>query len=156
NLPYNVATQLVLDLLRDVPSIERMLVMVQLEVAERLAAAPGSRIYGIPSVKVALWASARIVGRVGPDVFVPRPRVESALVEIVRLPAPATDADPVRLFEMVERAFNQRRKMLRRSLSGLVAAEEFDAAGIDPQARPEQVSVQEWGRLVHAVDGRPK
>jgi 16S rRNA (adenine1518-N6/adenine1519-N6)-dimethyltransferase len=154
NLPYNVATPLVLDLLAGVPAIERMLVMVQLEAGERLVAAPGTAAYGIPSVKVALWAEARLVGRVGPDVFLPRPRVDSALVEIVRRPAPATDADPGRLVALVERAFNQRRKMLRRSLAGIVPPEAFEAAGIDPQDRPERLSVQDWGRLVHALDER--
>ena len=151
NLPYNVATPLVLDLLAGVPAIERMLVMVQLEAGERLAAGPGSRTYGIPSVKVALRATAKIVGKVGPDVFLPRPRVDSALVEIVRRSEPATDADPDRLVALVERAFNQRRKMLRRSLSGIVSPEAFEVAGIDPQARPEQLSVEEWGRLTEAV-----
>ncbi len=152
NLPYNVATPLVLDLLAGVPAIERMLVMVQLEAGERLAAGPGSRTYGIPSVKVALRASARIVGKVGPDVFLPRPRVDSALVEIVRLPQPATDADPVRLVELVETGFNQRRKMLRRSLAALVPPEAFAAAGVDPENRPEQLSVQDWGRLTLATE----
>jgi 16S rRNA (adenine1518-N6/adenine1519-N6)-dimethyltransferase len=151
NLPYNVATPLVLDLLRDVPAIERMLVMVQLEAGERLVAAPGSPAYGIPSVKVALRATARLVGRVSPEVFVPRPRVDSALVEIVRRSEPATDADPDQLVGLVERAFNQRRKMLRRSLAGLVSPEQFAAAGVDPQDRPERLSVEDWGRLTHAV-----
>lgn len=151
NLPYNVATPLVLDLLRDVPAIERMLVMVQLEAGERLVAGPGTPAYGIPSVKVALRAEARLVGKVGPDVFLPRPRVDSALVEIVRRPEPATDADSDRLVALVERAFNQRRKMLRRSLAGIVTPEQFEAAGIDPQDRPERLSVEDWGRLTHAV-----
>ena len=155
NLPYNVATPLVLDLLRDVPAITRMLVMVQLEVGERLVAGPGSRTYGIPSIKVALAATARIVGKVGPDVFVPRPRVDSALVEIVRLDEPATVADRDHLVALVERAFNQRRKMLRRSLAGVVGSEAFAAAGIDPSLRPEQLSVQDWGRLTLAVDAGP-
>jgi 16S rRNA (adenine1518-N6/adenine1519-N6)-dimethyltransferase len=151
NLPYNVATPLVLDLLAGVPAIERMLVMVQKEAGERLAAAPGTAAYGIPSVKVALRATARVVGKVGPDVFLPRPRVDSALVEVVRLPAPATEADPVLLVDLVETAFNQRRKMLRRSLARRVRPEAFAAAGIDPADRPEQLSVQDWGRLTHAV-----
>lgn len=151
NLPYNVATPLVLDLLRDVPAIERMLVMVQLEAGQRLAAEPGTPAYGIPSVKVALRARARIVGRVGPDVFVPRPRVDSALVEVVRRDVPATDADPERLEALVEQAFNQRRKMLRRSLAGVASPEAFAAAGIDPTARPEQLAVEDWGRLVNAL-----
>lgn len=153
NLPYNVATPLVLDLLRDVPAIERMLVMVQLEAGERLVAEPGSAAYGIPSVKVALRATGRLVGKVGPDVFLPRPRVDSALVEIVRRAEPATDADPDELTALVERAFNQRRKMLRRSLAGIVTPEQFDAAGIDPQDRPERLSVEDWGRLTRAVHG---
>ena len=152
NLPYNVATPLVLDLLRDVPAIERMLVMVQLEAGQRLAAEPGTPAYGIPSVKVALRARARIVGRVGPDVFVPRPRVDSALVEVVRRDEPATDADPDRLEALVEQAFNQRRKMLRRSLAGVASPEAFAAADIDPTARPEQLAVEDWGRLVAALD----
>lgn len=151
NLPYNVATPLVLDLLAGVPAIERMLVMVQKEAGERLAAPPGSGTYGIPSVKVALRATARLVGKVGPDVFLPRPRVDSALVEVVRLPEPATDADPELLVELVETGFNQRRKMLRRSLADLVPAEAFAAAGVDPEDRPERLSIHDWGRLAHAV-----
>lgn len=151
NLPYNVATPLVLDLLRDVPAIERMLVMVQLEAGERLVAEPGSGAYGIPSVKVALRATSRLVGKVSPEVFLPRPRVDSALVEIVRRAEPATDADPDQLVALVERAFNQRRKMLRRSLADLVTPEQFAAAGIDPQDRPERLSVEDWGRLTRAV-----
>lgn len=152
NLPYNVATPLVLDLLAGVPAIERMLVMVQQEAGERLVAGPGSGIYGIPSVKVALRATARLVGKVGPDVFLPRPRVDSALVEIVRLAQPATSADPDRLVQLVETGFNQRRKMLRRSLSALVTPEAFAAAGVDPEDRPERLSVQDWGRLTDAVE----
>jgi 16S rRNA (adenine1518-N6/adenine1519-N6)-dimethyltransferase len=151
NLPYNVATPLVLDLLAEVSVIERMLVMVQFEAGERLAAAPGSRTYGIPSVKVALRADAKIVGKVSPEVFLPRPRVDSALVEIVRRSEPATDADLEVLVTLVERAFNQRRKMLRRSLSGLVSDAAFVEAGIDPEARPERLGVAEWGRLARAV-----
>ncbi len=155
NLPYNVATPLVLDLLAGVPAIERMLVMVQREAGERLAAGPGSGTYGIPSVKVALRATARIVGRVGPDVFLPRPRVESALVEVVRRDEPATAADPDRLVALVERAFNQRRKMLRRSLAGIATPAAFAEAGIDPADRPERLSVQDWGRLTDAVARHP-
>lgn len=151
NLPYNVATPLVLGLLAGVPAIERMLVMVQKEAGERLAAEPGSRTYGIPSVKVALRARARLVGTVGPEVFRPRPRVDSALVEVVRLSEPAVSADHDLVVELVETAFNQRRKMLRRSLVGLVSAEAFERAGIDPQGRPEQLGVEAWGRLAEAV-----
>ena len=129
NLPYNVATPLVADLLDGVPQIERMLVMVQREVAERFAAAPRTPAYGAVTVKVAYWATARIVGHVPASVFVPRPNVESALVEIDRRQPPATDPDA--LFALVRTAFGQRRKMLRRSLAGVVSAEQFAAAGVD-------------------------
>lgn len=150
NLPYNVATPLVLDLLDDVPAIERMLVMVQLEAGQRLAADVGDPAYGIPSVKVAYWATAELVGRVSPGVFVPRPRVESALVRIERRPVPAVDADPERLFTLVRAGFGQRRKMLRRSLAGLVDPVSFERAGVRPEARAEELSVQDWGRLAKA------
>ena len=120
NLPYNVATPLVADLLDGVPAIDRMLVMVQREVGERLVAVPNDPAYGAVSVKVAFWATARIVGLVPAAVFVPRPKVESALVEIVRRPPP--DVAPGELFALVRTAFGQRRKMLRRSLAGVVDA----------------------------------
>lgn len=153
NLPYNVATPLVLDLLDGVPAIGRMLVMVQREAGERLAAGVGDPAYGIPSVKVRYWARARLVGKVGPDVFLPRPRVESALVEITRRDEPATDADPERLFALVRAGFGQRRKMLRRSLAGVVGPDAFATAGIRPEARPEELDVEDWGRLAAAVGG---
>ena len=155
NLPYNVATPLVCDLLDGVPAISRMLVMVQREVGERLAAQAGEAAYGIPSVKVAYWATARVVGRVPPTVFLPQPRVESALVRIERRPAPAVDADPERIFSLVRTAFGQRRKMLRRSLAGMVSPEAFAAAAIRPDARPEELSIEEWGRLTTAEPTNP-
>jgi 16S rRNA (adenine1518-N6/adenine1519-N6)-dimethyltransferase len=151
NLPYNVATPLVLDLLDGVPAIARMLVMVQREVGERLAADVGDPAYGIPSVKVRYWATARLVGKVGPDVFLPRPKVDSTLVEITRRPdGPVTPADPDRLFTLVRAGFGQRRKMLRRSLAGLVEPDAFAAAGIRPEARAEELGVDDWGRLASA------
>ena len=151
NLPYNVATPLVCDLLDDVPAIDRMLVMVQREVGERLAAGPGDPAYGIPSVKVAYWATAEVVGRVPPTVFLPQPKVDSALVAITRRPAQAVTADPEALFTLVRTAFGQRRKMLRRSLAGVVSAEAFARAGIRPEARPEELAIEEWGRLSDAL-----
>ena len=151
NLPYNVATPLVCDLLDGVPAIARMLVMVQREVAERFCATPRSEAYGAVSVKVAYWATSRVAGTVPASVFVPRPNVESALAEIVRRPEPATDADREVLFHLVRVAFGQRRKMLRRSLAADVDSEVFDAAGIDPQRRPEELDVVEWGALAHAL-----
>ena len=150
NLPYNVATPLVLDLLDQVPAIERMLVMVQLEAGQRLAADVGDPAYGIPSVKVSYWATADVVGRVPPSVFIPRPKVDSALVRIVRRRAPAVEADPERLFVLVRAGFGQRRKMLRRSLAGLVDAAAFERAGVRPEARAEELSVHDWGRLAQA------
>jgi len=148
NLPYNVATPLVLDVLDHAPAITDLLVMVQREVGERLAAHPGTKAYGIPSVKVAYWAEAEVVGRVGPNVFLPKPRVESALVRIVRRAQPATDADPDALFALVRAGFGHRRKMLRGALAGMVDPDDFARAGISPEARAEQLSVVEWGRLV--------
>jgi 16S rRNA (adenine1518-N6/adenine1519-N6)-dimethyltransferase len=155
NLPYNVATPLVLDLLDDVPAIERMLVMVQREAGERLAARAGDAAYGIPSVKVAYWATAEVVGRVSASVFVPRPRVESVLVQIRRRPVPAVAADADVLFGLVRRAFGQRRKMLRRSLDGSVNADQFAVADVPPSARPEELDIDAWGRLTDAVCSSP-
>jgi 16S rRNA (adenine1518-N6/adenine1519-N6)-dimethyltransferase len=151
NLPYNVATPLVLDVLARVPAIDRMLVMVQREVGERLAAGPGSKAYGVPSVKVAYRAEAEVVGRVPPTVFVPQPRVESALVRLRRLPEPPVDADPDLLFRLVEAGFGQRRKMLRRSLASLVEPSAFERAGVRPEARAEELGLDAWARLANAV-----
>jgi 16S rRNA (adenine1518-N6/adenine1519-N6)-dimethyltransferase len=153
NLPYNIATPLVCDLLDEVPTIATMLVMVQREVAERLVAAPGTPAYGAPSVKVAYWANARIVGHVPATVFVPPPRVESSLVRIVRRAEPATPGDPARLFALVRAGFGHRRKMLRRSLGGIVSPEQFVTAAVSPEARAEQLTVEDWGRLAAASPG---
>ena len=151
NLPYNVATPLVADLLDSAPQIHRMLVMVQREVAERLAARPGGKAYGAVSVKVAYWATAAVVGKVPATVFLPRPNVESALVRIDRRPAPAVAADRDRLFELVRAGFGQRRKMLRRSLAGLVLPDAFECAAVAPEARAEDLAVEDWGRLAECA-----
>jgi 16S rRNA (adenine1518-N6/adenine1519-N6)-dimethyltransferase len=143
NLPYNVATPLVLDLLDTVPAIERMLVMVQREVGERLAAGVGDEQYGLPSVKVAYWGKASVVGKVPASVFVPQPRVESALVSIARRPGVAPM--PEGLWDLARRGFGQRRKMLRRALG--LADEVFECAGVRPEARAEELSVADWARL---------
>jgi len=158
NLPYNVASPLVADLLDGVPAISRMLVMVQREVGERLAAPVGDPAYGALSVKVAYWARAATVGRVPPTVFLPRPNVESVLVTIERRPEPAVPlsvAGPGPLFTHVRAGFGQRRKMLRRSLAGLVDAEAFAAAGVASDARAEELDIEAWGRLAAAVANRP-
>lgn len=151
NLPYNVATPVVLRILDTAPEIRRIVVMVQKEVAERLAAGPGSKAYGIPSVKVAYWATARLVGTVGAEVFHPQPRVTSALVEIVRRDEPAVEADADTLFELVRAGFGQRRKTIRRALASRVGDEQFAVAGIEPSRRAEELTIDEWGALARAV-----
>jgi 16S rRNA (adenine1518-N6/adenine1519-N6)-dimethyltransferase len=155
NLPYNVATPLVADLLDFVPAISRMLVMVQKEVGERLAARAGEEAYGAVSVKVAYWATAKLVGKVPPTVFIPQPKVDSALVAIERRPVPAVDPSLVpteRLFTVVRAGFAHRRKMLRGALAGLVTPEAFAAAGVRPESRAEELDVDAWGRLARVVD----
>lgn len=147
NLPYNIATPLILDLLAAEPRFTRWLVMVQREAGERLCAGPGSRIYGIPSVLVAYWAEARLVGTIRPEVFLPRPNVDSVLVAIERSQTPRVDADFDRLSHLVRTGFGQRRKMLRRSLASLVDETTLEAAGIDPTDRPERLSIEDWARL---------
>ena len=153
NLPYNVATPLVCDLLDGVPQIHRMIVMVQREAAERFVANPRTPAYGAVSVKVAYWATGRIVGSVPASVFVPRPNVESSLIEIERRTPPATA--PATLFPLVRAGFGQRRKMLRRSLDGIVTPEQFAAAGVAPTARPEELDMFAWCRLADAVAAAP-
>ncbi len=155
NLPYNVATPLVADLLDGVPTIQRMLVMVQREVGERLAASVGDPAYGAVSVKVASWATAAVVGKVPATVFLPRPKVESALVAITRLPAPAVppDVDRGAVFALVRAGFQQRRKMLRRSLAGLTDGATIERAGIRPEARAEELAITDWVALARAVAG---
>ncbi len=149
NLPYNVGTPLVCDILDDVPHITRILVMVQREVAERFAASPGDAQYGAISVKAAYWGRARIVGHVPAAVFFPKPNVESALVEITRHTPP--DADPAALFPLVRAAFGHRRKMLRKSLSGKVGPEQFVSANVEETARPEELGVDDWVRLTNVI-----
>lgn len=151
NLPYNIATPLILDLLVQQPSMTRWLVMVQREAGERLVAEPGSKTYGIPSVLTAYWAKARIVGSVGADLFLPRPKVESVLVRIDRHPSPPVDVDYRQLATVVKTGFGQRRKMLRRSLASLIDADGFAQAGIDPTERPEQLSLDQWAALARLV-----
>ena len=152
NLPYNIATPLVLDLLADVPSIERMLVMVQLEVGDRLAAGPGTKAYGIPSVRRAWWADASVMGKVSPTVFVPQPRVDSALVELRRHPPAGDDALRRAVFTLVEAGFGQRRKMLRRSLADHATVDDLTAAGVRPEARAEELELRDWIRLAQHLD----
>ena len=150
NLPYNVATPLVLRTLVEVPAVAHLLVMVQREVGERMAAAAGEDPYGAVSVRIAYFARAEVVGRVPASVFIPRPRVESVLVRLERRPEPAVDPALVsyeRLNAVVRAGFAQRRKMLRRSLAGVVDPAAFERAGVRPDARAEELDVAAWGRL---------
>ena len=146
NLPYHVGTPLVLDLLRRAPQVATYAVMVQREVADRLAAAPGSKLYGLPSVVAALYGrGAETVTRLPPDVFYPRPRVDSALVVLERraeVPAAAGVAAGLAAV-----AFGQRRKMVRNSLAGRVPVGDLERAGIDPAARAEQLGAEDYLRL---------
>ncbi len=150
NLPYNVATPVLVGVLEQAGAVGSLLVMVQREVGERWVAGPGTPARGAVSVKVDYWAQADVVGRVPPSVFVPRPKVDSSLVRLVRRPTPAVDPSEVpydRLFEVVRRGFAQRRKMLRGSLAGSVDPRAYAAAGVRPDARPEELSVEQWGAL---------
>jgi 16S rRNA (adenine1518-N6/adenine1519-N6)-dimethyltransferase len=159
NLPYNVATHLVLDTLQDVPQVGRLVVMVQREVGERLVAAPGEDAYGIPSVRVAYRAEGTLVRRVPPSVFWPRPKVESVIVRLVRRDEPPVRVDEERLWAVVDAGFAERRKTMRNALRRLgVEGEEADrllgAAAVDPSARAETLSLEEFGRIADALPSR--
>ncbi len=153
NLPYNVAVPVLLHMLETFPSLSRVLVMVQKEVADRLAAGPGSRTYGVPSVKTSWYATVESAGAVGRTVFWPVPNVDSGLVLLRRHERPA--GDRAATFAVVDAAFAQRRKTLRAALSGwagsAAAAETaLIAAGVDPRARGEQLTVGDFARIVQA------
>ncbi|MQA09685.1 MAG: 16S rRNA (adenine(1518)-N(6)/adenine(1519)-N(6))-dimethyltransferase RsmA [Pseudonocardiaceae bacterium] len=154
NLPYNVAVPVVLHLLAELPAVHHGLVMVQAEVADRMVAEPGSRTYGVPSVKTAWYARARRVATVPRSVFWPVPNVDSALVSLRRRPEPA-GADRELVFAVVDAAFAQRRKTLRAALTswaGSAARAErvLAEAGVDPRARGEQLGVAEFVRIAEA------
>ena len=153
NLPYNVATPLVADVLDMVPAVKHVFVMVQKEVGDRLVAKPDTNAYGALSVKVAFWATGSIAGIVPPTVFLPRPKVDSALVDIVRRDEPLDhDVIAASLFALVRQGFAKRRKMLRGALAGAVDPQQFEAAGIEPTARAENLSVHDWIRLCKVVN----
>lgn len=152
NLPYNIATPLILDLLASEPRLTDWLVMVQLEAGDRLAADAGSKTYGIPSVLLAYWAKAEVVSSISNTVFLPVPKVSSALVRITRHVEPVIDAPFKRYATLVRAGFGQRRKMLRRSLSAHLTSEQIESAGVAPTDRAEQVSPEAWGRLANLGD----
>ncbi len=160
NLPYNVAVPVLLHLLERFPSLERVLVMVQLEVAERLAAAPGSKVYGIPSVKAAWYADVRKAGVVGRTVFWPAPNVDSGLVAMTRREPPTTSATREDVFAVVDAAFAQRRKTLRAALASYAgsaprAERALVAAGVDPTLRGERLTVEDFTRIADALREEP-
>lgn len=151
NLPYNVATPVVIGALESAPMITRFLVMVQREVGERLAAGVGDDAFGAVSLKIAFYATAKVVGTVSPNVFLPKPNVESVLVRLVRHDEPPVDVrDADTMFDLVRAGFATRRKTLRNTLAGRVDADRFARAGIDPRARAETLSLTDWARLADA------
>lgn len=157
NLPYNVAVPIVLTVLEKLPSIQTVLVMVQAEVADRLAATPGNKIYGVPSAKVAWYASARRTLTIGRNVFYPVPNVDSALVKIERRPHPDTAATREQVFAVIDAAFAQRRKTLRQALAGLAgsagaAQEALERAGVSPTARGETLDNDQFAAVAQQLN----
>lgn len=160
NLPYNVAVPVLLAFLARFDSLQRVLVMVQSEVADRLVAPPGSRTYGVPSAKVAWYASARPAGTIGRAVFWPVPRVDSALVALERRDPPPSSAPREQVFAVVDAAFAQRRKMLRSALaevagSSAAAQQALEAAGVDPTARGERLDISAFARIAEHLPPVP-
>jgi 16S rRNA (adenine1518-N6/adenine1519-N6)-dimethyltransferase len=156
NLPYNVSVPVLLHMLSLLPSLEKGLVMVQAEVADRLAAAPGSKVYGVPSVKAAWYADVRRAGTIGRNVFWPAPNVDSGLVSWTRREPPVTTASRDEVFAVVDAAFAQRRKVLRGALRGLAGSSEaavaaLEHAGVDPRARGESLTVTEFARIAEGL-----
>lgn len=156
NLPYNISVPVLLHLLALEPGIRRVLVMVQAEVGHRLAAEPGSKVYGGPSIKAAWYGRWRVEGQVSRQVFWPVPNVDSVLVGMTRHEVPGTEAERVRMGELVDAAFGQRRKMLRQALAELfgssaAATSALESAGLDPTARGEMLGLPEFLRLARAA-----
>jgi 16S rRNA (adenine1518-N6/adenine1519-N6)-dimethyltransferase len=152
NLPYNVAVPVLLHLLAELPSLDHGLVMVQEEVADRLAAGPGSKTYGVPSAKAAWYATVRKAGTIGKNVFWPAPKIQSGLVAFSRRRPPETTATRREVFAVVDAAFAQRRKTLRAALAGwagspAAAEAALVAAGVDPRARGEVLGIEDFARI---------
>jgi 16S rRNA (adenine1518-N6/adenine1519-N6)-dimethyltransferase len=156
NLPYNISVPVVLHFLEHFPALERGLVMVQSEVGQRLAAPPGSKIYGSPSVKAAWYGEFKLAGNVSRQVFWPVPNVDSVLVSFERRDAPGTEAERLATFALIDAAFQQRRKMLRQSLSVVLgdsgaASARIEAAGLAPTARGEELTVRDFLAIARAT-----
>jgi 16S rRNA (adenine1518-N6/adenine1519-N6)-dimethyltransferase len=156
NLPYNISVPVLLHYLERFPSIQRGVVMVQAEVADRLVAKPGGKAYGIPSVKAAWWASMSLAGTVSRSVFWPTPNVDSKLVKFVRRETPGDDVMRLVVFAAIDAAFSQRRKMLRSALASwlgnsAIAESVLVKAGVDPTLRGEALEVQQYCQIANAA-----
>ncbi len=156
NLPYNVAVPVVLAVLEDAPTVERLVILVQREVGERLVAAPGDEHYGPVSVRAAYRTTGALTRRVPPSVFWPRPKVASVVVRLERLSSPPVEAEPERLWRVVDAGFAERRKTMRSAVVRLGvdlgrADDLLREQGIDPRARAEQLSLQEFARIAEAL-----
>ena len=151
NLPYNIATPLIVTLLENAPEIQSIFVMGQLEVGERFAASPKSKAYGIPSVKAQYWAETIVLGKVSPNVFLPIPKVDSAILQIIRKPSPP-EVNYTNFSRLIQTAFQHRRKMIRKSLNTLIPMSNFTIAEISPQSRPEELSVADWVKLTNTLE----
>ena len=154
NLPYNIAVPMICDFLEKAPLISKMTVMVQREVAERMIAKVGDKAYGLPSVKIEYFAEAKIIADIPPTVFIPKPRVESSIVQIVRRDNPIISEDYEILFSLIKSAFRHRRKMLRSSLKGILSTDDFTATEIDPTKRAENLTLKEWELLTKQIVSR--
>jgi len=151
NLPYNIASPLLITILEEAPQVKEIFVMVQKEVADRFAAQPGGSSYGIPSVKSQYWSEVTVIGKISPEVFYPIPRVDSALLQFKRrkIPKPVN----IDLFnQIVRKAFSQRRKMLRKTIGSSYDSKIFTEVGIDPRSRPEELSIENWVNLANRMD----
>ena len=161
NLPYNISVPLIISFLERFASIETVLVMVQAEVAERLVAKPGSKIYGVPSVKAAWFTEGQKVADIGTQVFWPVPRVASALVQLKRHQGKEASVKREAVFQIVDLAFAQRRKTLRAAFGkqlgpGIEIDQVFMQAGIDPMVRGEQLQIDDFIRIAEAVEAQRK
>jgi 16S rRNA (adenine1518-N6/adenine1519-N6)-dimethyltransferase len=158
NLPYNIATPLVMDLLSDVPAIRRFIVMVQRETGERLAAQAGEERYGAVSVRVRYAASARLIRSVPAEVFWPRPTIESVVVRLDRLASPPVDVDRAALWRVIEVSFAERRKTMRNALRRLgldveTADHVLSESGVGPSQRPEELALGAFARIAERIPG---
>ena len=158
NLPYNVSVPVILHIMESFPTIERGIVMVQAEVADRLAAPPGSKVYGVPSVKLKWWADSHIASQISREVFWPVPRVDSSLLAFTRRVRKETDDESLRLrtFAVIDSAFAQRRKMLRSSLGAFLgnsesASEYLNSVGIDPTSRAENLTLNDFIAIARGI-----